>query len=179
MINKYFGMACVFLTILLAACSVEKTNIKEDKTVEDRVIVDSSDNPELAFFELSTKEENVYMDFQKDLNIEHLRGLDPISVAKLYVKAGLDKKFDVQYALYTDRKDYVQWTKEDDEKIPESHRGTVEQAIKQFKNIDTGKFIQRNDYEGYIEYNSGEGKNGFQMIKNEDGIWQVAFLPIQ
>lgn len=35
------------------------------------------------------------------------------------------------------------------------------------------------DDQGYIAYDSDEGKSGFQMIKNEDGIWQVLFQPIQ
>ncbi len=178
MIHKYFVIACISGTILLTACNVEKTNIKEDKTVEDEGIADSS-VAEFNLFELSNDEEKVYSDFQKDLNIEHLRGLEPISIAKLYVKTIIDKKFDVQYALYTDREEYIQWSKEDDKKIPESDRASIEQVIKQFKNIEKGVFIQTNDYKGYIEYKPGVGNNGFQMIKNEDGIWQVAFLPIQ
>ncbi|KMY46249.1 hypothetical protein AC622_00040 [Bacillus sp. FJAT-27916] len=152
--------------------------MKEDKTVENKVIVDSS-AAEFNLFELSNEEEKVYTDFQKDLNLEHLRRLEPISIGKLYVQTILDKKIDAQYALYTDRKEYIQWSKEEDEKIPVTDRGTSEQVIKQFKNIDKGEFIQTNDYEGYIEYDSGKGKSGFKMIKNEDGIWQVAFLPIQ
>ena len=178
MIKKYMGIACISGAILLTACSVEKTDTKEAKTVEDKVIVDSS-VAEVNLFELSNEEENVYNDFQKDLNLEHLRRLEPISIAKLYVKSIVDKKNDVQYALYTDREEYILWSKEDDKKIPDSDRGSIEQVVKQFKNIDKGQFIQTNDYEGYIEYDSGEGKSGFSMIKNEDGIWQVAFLPIQ
>jgi len=149
--------------------------------IKDEVIVDRPTD-ELTEYELSTKEKEAYSNFQKDLNLKHLSGLEPISIAKLYVKAGFDKNYDVQYALYTDREGYVQWSKEDDKKIPESDRGSNEQNIKQFKNIDKGTFIQTSDYEGYIEYDSGDGKNiksGFQMIKNKDGVWQVSFLPIQ
>ncbi|WHZ02593.1 RNA polymerase subunit sigma [Neobacillus sp. YX16] len=179
MINKYFCIVVVVGTILLSACSAEKTEQKviEDKTVEDKVIVD--DTTELNLIELSSKEEEGYSNFQKDLNLKHLSGLEPISIAKLYIKAGFDKKYDVQYALYTDREGYVQWSKEEDEKIPESDRGSDVQNIKQFNNIDKGAFVQTSDYEGYIEYDLGEGTNGFQMIKNEDGVWQVAFMPIQ
>ena len=178
MISKYLGIACISGTILLTACNFEKTDIKEDKTVENKVIVDSS-AAEFNLFELTKEEEKVYIDFQKDLNQEHLRRLEPISIAKLYVQTILDKKIDAQYALYTDRKEYIQWSKEEDEKIPVSDRGTSEQVKNQFKNIDKGEFIQTNNYEGYIEYDSGKGKSGFKMIKNKDGIWQVAFTPIQ
>jgi len=179
MINKYFCIVVVVGTILLTACSEQKTeqNVIEDKTVEDKVVVD--DTAKLSLFELTAKEEEVYSVFQKDLNLKHLIGLEPISVAKLYVKAGIDKKYDVQYALYTDREGYVQWSEEEDEKIPDSDRGSKEQTIKKFNNIDKGTFIKTSDYRGYIEYDTGEETIGFQMIKNEDDIWQVSFMPIQ
>lgn len=69
--------------------------------------------------------------------------------------------------------------KREDESIPESDRGSKEQYIKQFRNIDKGTFIQTSDDEGYIEYDTGEGTMGFKMIKDADGTWQVSFLPIQ
>ncbi|MGX6443544.1 RNA polymerase subunit sigma [Neobacillus sp. K501] len=179
MINKYFCILVVVGTIILSACSAEKTEQKgiQDKTVEEKVIVD--DTTELNLFDLSAKEEEVYSYFQKDLNLKHLSGLEPKSIAKLYVKAGFDKKYDVQYALYTDREGYVHWSKEEDEKIPESDRGSEELNIKKFNNIDKGTFIKTSDYEGYIEYDLAEGTNSFQMIKNEDGVWQVSFMPLQ
>lgn len=125
------------------------------------------------------KKERSTLIFKKDLNIEHLSGLDSVSVAKLYVQAVVDKNYDVKYALYTDREEYILWSKEEDQNIPESDRGSKEQLIKQFSNIDNGTFIQTSDYEGYIEYDTGEGMKGFKMVKNVDGTWQVSFLPIQ
>ena len=179
MINKNLCIVVVLGAILLSACSSEKTgqNVIEDMTVEDKVIVEGKTESNL--FELTAKEEEVYSNFQPDLNSKHLGGLEPISIAKLYVKAGFDKKYNVQYALYTNREGNIQWSKEEDERIPESHRGTDEQFIEQFGNINKGTFVQTSDYEGYIEYDLGEGTNGFQMIKNEDGVWQVSFMPIQ
>lgn len=136
MINKLFCIVVVLGTILLSACSTEKTEQKviEDKTVQDKVIIDDS-STELNLFELTAKEEEVYDNFQKDLDLKHLSELKPISIAKLYVKAGFDKKYDVKYALYRDREGDVYWSKEEDEKIPETHRGSDEQIMKHFKNI--------------------------------------------
>jgi len=186
MINRCFYTVVVLGTMLLSACSMEKTeqNVIEDKTAGDKVIVDNSNSStELTLFALSAKEEEVYSNFQKDLNLKHLSELEPISIAKLYVKAEFDKKYDVVYALYTDREGHVQWSKEEDEEIPESHRSSDEQIVEQFKDIDKGRFIQTNDDEGYIEYNLDEGTKDipkmFKMIKNVDGVWQVAFKPIQ
>jgi hypothetical protein len=132
-------------------------------------------------FTLKPDEQAVYNNFQKNLNEQLLKGLEPLIIAKLYIQARLDNKNDIVYALYTDKIGYVQWTKEDDEKIPDADRGTIDQILKTFNNIETGKFIQTSDFEGYIEYNpnKGESKSGFKMIKDEDGIWNVAFQPIQ
>ncbi|MBW8351293.1 RNA polymerase subunit sigma [Bacillus sp. IITD106] len=133
-------------------------------------------------FELTPDEEKAYNHFQSTLDVSYLEGLGPISIAKLYIKAGFDKKYNVQYALYTDRPGYVQWSKEEDEKIPVSDRGTNEQNFERYKNIDKGKFVQTKEYEGYIEYDSSDNseiKSGFNMIKSENGVWKVAFTPIQ
>ncbi|WP_239635113.1 RNA polymerase subunit sigma [Paenibacillus sp. H1-7] len=137
-------------------------------------------------FRLSAREQEVYINFEQDLKEQHLKELDPISIAKLYVQASLDGKNEVVYALYTDRKGHVQWTKEEHEQFAASDRGTKDQILKIFKHIETGKFIQTSDSEGYIEYQSNkdaenkpENKSGFKMIKDEDGIWNVSFQPIQ
>ncbi|MCJ8008692.1 hypothetical protein ACFFF5_08755 [Lederbergia wuyishanensis] len=142
----------------------------------------SNNETSLPPFELTSDEEKAYNNFQSNLDLTYLKGLGPISIAKLYIKAGFDKKYNVQYALYTDRPDYIQWSKEEDEKIPESHRGTNEQNFERYKNIDKGNFVQTSDYEGYIEYDSNDNseiKSGFKMVKDENGVWRVAFMPTQ
>ncbi|WP_225228676.1 hypothetical protein [Bacillus sp. PS06] len=136
---------------------------------------DEPSSPEVKTFELSDIEKEAYHLFQTDLDLKHLDGLEPISIAKLYVQAGFDKKYDVEYALYTDREGYVQWSKEDHEEIPEAHRASEEHYINLFNTIDKGTFILTSEHTGYIK----NDLNGFSMVKNEDGIWQVSFMPIQ
>jgi hypothetical protein len=41
------------------------------------------------------------------------------------------------------------------------------------------EFIQTSDHEGYVKYMNESGEMGFQMVKDEDGIWNVSFTPIQ
>lgn len=150
----------------------KKDNIRSNSTKEKN----STD------FTLTEDEIKAYNNFSKDLNEKHLENLNPISIAKLYVKADLEERYNVTYALYTDRQDFILWTKEEDENIPTSHRGTIEQKQEIYKNIEKGKFVQTSDFEGYIEYQSNEiseTKSGFKMVKNENGIWQVSFNPIQ
>ncbi|MFD0590968.1 RNA polymerase subunit sigma [Paenibacillus sp. GCM10027627] len=130
---------------------------------------------------LSIDEYEAYASFQNDLDEQKLKDLEPISVAKMYVLARWDQNHKAAYALYTDKSGHVQWTKEEDEQIPESDRGTKVQIYKQFNGIDQGEFVQTSDFEGYIEFQPtvGEEKAGFQMIKDDDGIWNVSFQPLQ
>lgn len=139
----------------------------------------------LELFTLNDIEERAYTSFKEDYDVTTLRGLEPMSIAKLYVYASYYQEYDVQYALYTDRTDYVLWSAEEDRDIPSSDRETQEQIITKFRNLDKGTFIQTSEHEGYIEfYRTGDSSNseemaGFSMVKNEDGIWQVAFMPLQ
>ncbi|WP_253701136.1 RNA polymerase subunit sigma [Bacillus sp. FJAT-29814] len=172
MVNLRYGYVEFFMTEDKSNTSTKDPNVK----------INDDNIASICPFTLTHSEEKAYGSFQNDLNLMRLEGLGPISIAKLYVKAGFDKKYNVQYALYTDRPEYVQWSKEEDEKIPASDRGTNEQNHIRFKNIDMGRFLQKSDYEGYIEHDSSdssEAKSGFQMIKNENGVWQIAFSPIQ
>ncbi|MFE1245724.1 hypothetical protein ACFW35_16445 [Fictibacillus sp. NPDC058756] len=139
-------------------------------------------NDDVIRFTLTPEEEVIYQKFLQDLDEKHLKDVNPISIAKLYVQAQLDRRYDAKYALYTDREGFVQWTKEEDEKIPERDRGTILQTLTTFNNIGAGSFIPDGEYDGYIEYEASkdaDAKSGFKMIKDEDGIWNVAFMPIQ
>ncbi|WP_059171969.1 hypothetical protein [Bacillus sp. FJAT-27445] len=154
------------------------TNFSEEEVTPSNPIKETTP----VDYPLAENEFKVYNDFSKDLNEAHLKKLNPISIAKLYVKAQLEGRHDVSYALYTNRKDFILWTKEEDAEISQDHRGTIEQILELYKNIENGKFIQTSDYEGYIEYfpdPNSDVKSGFKMIRNENGIWQVSFTPIQ
>jgi hypothetical protein len=144
--------------------------------------LEERDNLDVIRFTLTAEEEVIYEKFQQDLDEKHLKDLNPISIAKLYIQFQIDKKYDTAYELYTDKEGFVQWTKEDDKKIPESDRGTITQTLTTYNNIDKGKFILNGENEGYIEFEASpnaDAASGFKMIKDEDGIWNVGFMPIQ
>ncbi|MGG3563243.1 DL-endopeptidase inhibitor IseA family protein [Neobacillus rhizosphaerae] len=130
-------------------------------------------------FQLNDEQMIVYKAFSKDLNETHLKGLNPISVAMLYVQAEWEGRYDIGYALYTDREGYVNWTKEYDKNIPSSDRMSRKQIPIAYAGLAEGKFIQTGDFTGYIEFTNSGSKHGFQMIQDEDGIWNVAFMPMQ
>ncbi|ALF11766.1 hypothetical protein [Parageobacillus thermoglucosidasius] len=137
------------------------------------------DEADQSAFTLTEAEQTAYENIKSDLSERHLQGLSPVSVAKIDIQAALDKEYDVQYVLYNDRPDYVRWSKEEDEQIPESDRGTKEHLLQTFSGIEKGEFRQTSDHEGDIQYMNESGEMGFQMVKDEDGIWNVSFTPIQ
>lgn len=139
--------------------------------------VEKSSESSLA---LTQEEMEAYHEFSQDPTEAHLKDLSPISIAKIYVQASLDERYDLVYEMYTDRPEYVRWTKQEDANIPQSDRGTKDDILSTFDGIEDGEFIQTSDNDGYIKYdNGGEGFMGFQMIKDEDGYWSVGFMPIQ
>ncbi|MGG0821260.1 alpha/beta hydrolase [Paenibacillus turicensis] len=134
---------------------------------------------------LTESEQQVYDELLQKLDKQKLIGLEPLSVAKLYVQASFDQQHDLQYFLYTTREGHVQWTKEEHEQDLQkqdksSLANELENSKRLFKNIEKGSFVSTSDYEGYIKYEKdGDKDAGFQMVQDEDGIWKVAFMPIQ
>lgn len=143
-------------------------------------VIEKVEKSSESSFTLTPEEGKAYHEFSQDPTEAHLKDLSPISIAKIYVQASLDERYDLVYEMYTDRPEYVRWTKEEDAKIPQSDRGTRDDILSTFNGMEDGDFIQTSDNDGYIKYdNGGEGFMGFQMIKDEDGYWSVGFMPIQ
>jgi hypothetical protein len=180
-VKKGIWMLSCLLLLSMAGCETESSSpISKPSSSQQQTKEESSqDTADKRSFTLTEAEQKAYESIKRDLDEKHLQGLSPVSIAKIYVQAVLDKEYDVQYALYTDRPDYVLWSKEEDEQIPESDRGTKEQLLQTFSGIEKGEFIQTSDHEGYIKYMNESGEMGFQMVKDEDGIWNVSFTSIQ
>jgi hypothetical protein len=105
-----------------------------------------------------------------------------MTIAKFYVQAELEHDGDTAYALYTDRKDFVQWSKEEDKQNRMKDTSSVETIYRTFQNLTKGTFVKVNDFQGYIKFNptkDTDSFSGFQLVKDEDGIWNVGFMPIQ
>ena len=138
-------------------------------------------------FELTDEEYKAYELIRKDKNEEHLLGLSPISVAKLYIQASFDKDYETEYALYdtTDVINGVGWTLEEHLKIKENDRWTKEQIYEYLVPLVNGEFEELSDSGGVIRYQrrpidaNEDGGMGFQVKKTDKGIWKVCFMPIQ
>lgn len=130
-------------------------------------------------FQLTEEEKTAYNFFKLDHDLDNLKNLSPISIAKLYVQAGIDGDAETEYALYTTRPEYVMWSKEEHIKFSESDRTTSAQKLSALGGIQNGKFVKTSGFEGYISFENANGSQGFRMIKDPDGIWKVAFMAIQ
>lgn len=130
-------------------------------------------------FKLTEEEKTAYNWFKLDHDLDNLKNLTPISIAKLYVQAGMDGDAETEYALYTTRPEYVMWSKEEHIKISENNRTTASQKLAALGGIQDGKFVETSDFEGYISFENANGSQGFRMIKDPGGIWKVGFMPIQ
>ncbi|WP_423406744.1 hypothetical protein AABM38_12615 [Heyndrickxia sp. MSNUG] len=130
-------------------------------------------------FRLTEEEKTAYNWFKVDHDLDNLKNLSPISIAKLYVQADLEGDAETEYAFYTTRPEYVMWSQEEHIKFSESDRTTAAQKLSALGGIQNGKFVETSDFEGYISFENANGSQGFRMIKDPDGIWKVAFMAIQ
>ncbi|MGP1906893.1 hypothetical protein ACTSEZ_01915 [Metabacillus sp. JX24] len=129
-------------------------------------------------FKLTETEYIAYAKLKEDLNEAHIKGLMPVSIAKIYVQASLDEELEVVYELYTDRAGEANIPK--DEFLAIENRETKEQLLELFEGIQNGTFIKEDGLTGHITYTRISGETGhFSMIMDEDGIWNVSFMPIQ
>ena len=191
--KKLGVLVLIICSIMLmgTACRGNTDPIPESP-VESRVespetLVNGNSNPSEIIFELSKDEQKAYELIKNDKNDEHLLGLSPISVAKLYIQAELDKDYETQYSLYyaDDVKDGVGWTLEEHLKIPENDQGTKEQIYENLVPLINGEFELRDGSYGLIRYQRRSKETnedidmGFQMKRTDEGIWKVCFMPIQ
>lgn len=127
--------------------------------------------------ELNEQERAAYDAFIVDHNPQSLLEMGPISIAKMYYQANVDGDQDTSYALYTTREDRIMWSKEEDKEYFGS--GTPEGLEEAYRGLGAGTFHQFSEIEGYISFRNHNGDYGFQMIKDENGVWKVAFTPFQ
>lgn len=180
----YFSLtAASLLLVLLFLPSVMNNETAEEKAPSaEKSYPDETRELKAADittdFKLTENEYIVYAKLKEDLNEAHIKGLKPVSIAKIYVQASLDEEMEVVYELYTDRTDVHIIPKE--EFFENKSRATKEQLLEMFDGIQKGTFIEEDGRTGHITYTRTSGEPGyFSMIKDEDGIWNVSFMPIQ
>ena len=159
----------------------------ESKVEAPETSAEKKNIPTEFIFELTEEEYKAYQLIRKDKNEEHLQGLSPISVAKLYIQASFDKDYETEYALYdTDGViNGVGWTLEEHLKMTESDHMTKEEIYENLVPLIKGEFQELSDSGGVIRYQriakdpNEDTDMGFQVKKTDKGIWKVCFMPIQ
>lgn len=131
--------------------------------------------------EWSDEEKAVYAKFHQTHDEELLRNLTPIQIARLYFYSSFKNHPETTYYFYTNRPDYIAWSLEEHMKNAqmeqEMYVDLSDYYVGMAKQLTEGTFIQTSDENGYISFD--QGMTGFQLVKNEKGIWQVGFMPIQ
>lgn len=158
--------------------NVFKVTLNEDG-ISEYDITSGKDNTSLKDLELTEEEEILYIEFKKERNPEVLRNAHPISIAKMYIHARLDNDIETNYALYTTREDRVLWSLDQQRKDWERDPPNIVNIIKQLSGLGAGTWNEIDEDEGYIHFRNENGEQWFSMIRDTNGVWKVAFLPIQ
>lgn len=126
-------------------------------------------------------ERDLYEAFKTSNDLELLRDETPITIARIYKYASFLNDQKSEYQLLTTRENHVVWSEEEHLQVKPAFEELAarEQAIQISPHLLEGEFIQTDEVSGYIAFSDGEQEQGFQMILNEQGIWQVAFMPLQ
>lgn len=140
----------------------------------------------IDFLTLSSEELNVYNNYKEAYDEEILKALEPLAVMKLYIHAGMEKDYETEWELYTKEEKQLGWDKEYHmNNIPDKDRGRSFDVFEKPINI---RIDSDEDYayisweDKYLEEYDGFGtpfRFCFSLVKSKDGIWKVAFTPMQ
>ncbi|WP_221567966.1 hypothetical protein [Alkalihalobacillus sp. TS-13] len=156
----------------------DTTPIVKDEDEQQATHEPDTEDPK-AVFKLSKEEMNTYKSFKEDHDEEHLSSLSPVSIAKLHVQSRVDKDYETEYALYTKREEYVYWTLEQHLEDAKSSNVSPDAIRNAFAKLGKGEFELVEDKVGVIQFEGPEYDMRFRMIKGENDIWKVAFMPTQ
>ncbi|WP_431027374.1 hypothetical protein [Lysinibacillus sp. LZ02] len=138
-------------------------------------------------YTLTEEEQQLYTQFKESHQLELLRDVSPITIAKLYVTSDLKRDNRMNYALLTNKEEYIAWSLKEHLTHQSIHAllSTLELELLhayEFSGLERGKFIETEEGYGYIDFTlvyQPKIQRGFQMVRNDEGIWQVAFMPLQ
>ena len=140
-------------------------------------------------FTLTEDEQSLYKAFKEQYDLSLLKGVEPLTIVKMYLQAEMERDFETYYALFTNREGPVQAIIEQykqTQKIMEYYfTEDIHKLLNAytFNGLKEGEFVQRSENGGEINFiptNSNSLEFSVGMLKNEQGIWQPAFtIPIQ
>ncbi|MFF5994470.1 hypothetical protein AAGS61_06895 [Lysinibacillus sp. KU-BSD001] len=136
-------------------------------------------------YTLTAEEQQLYTQFKESYQLELLRDISPLTIAKIHLIAASEHDWRTNYTLLKNKKgDFTQWLEEvvgTDEGRPlfSSLETKLSNAYK-YNGLENGKFSEAKYGHGYIEFTptyNAPGQMSLHMMQNEDGIWQPTFMP--
>lgn len=178
--NSHYEPTSDFNLRLIYSMNGEQIIQKMDWATLDQIVVEQINFTEIAVaLGMTEQEMAAYEAFKKEREAIALAGLTPISIARLYLLANIEGDDALQYAFYTEREESIAWSYEEQLKFPAFDRLSLDEAVELIEAVSSGTFVETGDGVGYIAFTMKGLEQGFQMLKNEEGIWQVAFMPMQ
>lgn len=189
----YEGIEKQYPTISIATVEKDELVVSLGYTIE-RIKVDDIIGKVVALqkiepsFLLTETEQAVYDQFKESYDLEVLRNIDPVTIAKMYWVSNLQQDVETNYALLTDVEGLIAWPREEhDERSFNNIQDLSEDEIKMiyafhYNGIENGQFVKSEGIGGVLNFVPTYKPNtpmSFQMVQNPDGIWQVAFNPLQ
>lgn len=133
---------------------------------------------------LTAEEQAVFEAFKIDHDLERLRHISPVEIAKMYLLSEIEMDFPTYEAFFTtiqtpeilETKAYYEKTKVLYQQLftPELNRILI---AAYYNGLQEGKFEQDTDTEGWVRFTGANDlPAGVGMAKNEQGIWQPSFV---
>ncbi|MFF0828493.1 hypothetical protein ACFYU8_16595 [Brevibacillus sp. NPDC003359] len=138
-----------------------------------------------SVFDLKPEEQDRYYNYMYEKKDELLRGLSPIDVLKLYVKAQQEGQLEMQYALHIEddgsEKPTPEQYLEDMKKDPVGARNSWKQLKKMRELASDITLEQTSEKEAvvWVTFKDNSDKVGYKMQKNKQGIWKLSWMARQ
>jgi len=130
-------------------------------------------------FKLSDTEAKAYSDLRSSKDPKVLKGLEPQSVARLYIQTLIDFDPETQYTLYDTESGIDGWSLQEHLEITRKEgRMSRDVIYNVFVPYSSGE-VKINGDEAVIVYGTGSDLHIFKLRKTSENIWKVSFLPIQ
>lgn len=181
----------VFLSLIfLVACQKPSENKSEE--ISDHLTGKNAANIEeyhsVNLLQLTEYEKDIYNWFSQSHDDTILSELDPLTVSKLFLHAGTIEEFDTEYAFLVQEEIEilptvypVLWSKEEHLKF---NQNRADQELDVFRRSDNlAVSYHNNGRNAVISWNNEDVEPlflfTFRLVKNDEGIWKVEFLPMQ
>ncbi|TQK62960.1 hypothetical protein FB479_104278 [Brevibacillus sp. AG162] len=161
--------------------------LNSNGTVQEDIVNVNQDGTETpappSIFDLKPGEEDRYYNYMYEKKDELLRGLSPIDIVKLYVRAVQDGQLEMQYALRIVDEGVVKPTLEqylEEVKKDPARERSIWRGSKKMIEMGSKIWVEYNDDETIVwtEYkNKSHETTGYIMRQDDQGIWKIRWRP--